>query len=249
MIRSFRYITILVAFVFLWSCDNSTDSLTDSSSETQLQQDFSAEDAASFGKHGVKEFEITITNLTPATGPGASQPLSPPVLAAHHRHFHVFHKGRHASPELVELAEDAVSGPLVDALNSSDRVYSVAQGGGVILPGASTTIMLTTTKRFRKLSIVSMLVNTNDAFAGLDGINLPAHGSRTVYMRAYDAGSEANTESFDHIPGPCCGNPFVRVPTNERIRFHRGISGNGDLDPDVYGWHGPVAKVTITRVN
>ena len=72
MIRSFRYITILVAFVFLWSCDNSTDSLTDSSSETPLQQDFSAEDAASFGNHGVKEFEITITNLTPATGPGAS---------------------------------------------------------------------------------------------------------------------------------------------------------------------------------
>ena len=30
-----------------------------------------------------------------------------------------------------------------------------------------------------------------------------------------------------------------------RVRGHRGIMGTGDLDPDLYGWEGRVAKVTV----
>jgi hypothetical protein len=37
--------------------------------------------------------------------------------------------------------------------------------------------------------------------------------------------------------------------TNEKITHHAGILGVGDLSPSVYGWNGPVAKLTITRVN
>ena len=151
------------------------------------------------------------------------------------------------SPELVQAAEDAVSGPLLEKLTNTRRVYDVQQGAGVILPGTSATINISSKSWFKKVSLVSMLVNTNDAFAGMNSVWLPRHGSKTVYLWAFDAGSEKNTESVEHIPGPCCGNPLMRVPTHERIRFHRGIKDIADLDPAVYGWKRVVAKVTIKR--
>ena len=50
-----------------------------------------------------------------------------------------------------------------------------------------------------------MLVNTNDAFTGLDSVQL--RGKRSQLSRnAYDAGSERNNELKAFIPGPCCGN-------------------------------------------
>ncbi len=193
-------------------------------------------------------YRITIENITPATAPGASQPLSPPVLATHLPRFHVYRIGRLASDALRQIAEDAVDGPLVTQLQNDGRVLDVQKGGGVILPGQSMTIEINAAPGFHRLSLVSMLVNTNDAFAGLDGIRLPIFGQKVVYARAYDAGTEANTEKKDHIPGPCCGNPHVRVPTTEPVRMHEGITGRGDLDPAVYNWDGPVARITIERM-
>jgi len=249
MIRSFRYISVISVFALILSCENSGDSLINSSNEPDLRRGSVLDNQVNIASPGVAKYEITFTNLAPATGPGASQPMSPPVLAAHTRFIHVFQNGKYASSEVAQLAEDAVSDPLVNALGSNDHVFSVVRGDGVVFPGASATFTLYSKVGFRKLSIVSMLVNTNDAFAGLDALRLPVRGSKTVYLRSYDAGSEANTESMDNIPGPCCGSPLVRVPTKERIHFHPGISGHGDLDPDVYGWDEPVAKVTITRVD
>ena len=52
-----------------------------------------------------------------------------------------------------------------------------------------------------------------------------------------------------HIFRDHAGHPFEGIPEHRRIRFHRGIQGIGDLDPSVYEWDEPVAKLTITRVN
>ncbi len=193
-------------------------------------------------------YRITVENLTPATQPGASQPLSPIIVATHTPRFHVYKIGRYASVELRQEAEDAVDAPLVSWLNSQTLVLDVAKGDGVILPGQSASVTIQAAPGFHRLSLVSMLVNTNDAFAGLDGVRLPRTGKKVVYAYAYDAGTEKNTESVDHIPGPCCGHPFVRVPTHERIRMHEGITGRGDLDPTIYNWDGPVARITIERL-
>jgi hypothetical protein len=86
----------------------------------------------------------------------------------------------------------------------------------------------------QQVSIVTMLINTNDAFTGVDAIQLP---ERHVAVRsiAYDAGSEVNNELRAYIPGPCCNNMFVRQPEGDLIRPHAGITGRGDLDPAVYG--------------
>lgn len=58
----------------------------------------------------------------------------------------------------------------------------------------------------------------------------------------------ATTTSW-HIPGPCCNNPFVRDPEGALIRPHEGITGAGDLDPALYDWPEPAARITIQRVD
>lgn len=243
-----RFTLLASVFTLIWACNNQPTGLV-GEDQPQSNSQLDKFGASAISEQGEAEFEITLENMTPATGPGASQPFAPPVFASHTPLFHIFKLGKYASDELAQIAEDAVSGPMLEMLDNSGRVYNVAQGDGVVFPGSSITIKIMAKPGFHKLSLVSMLVNTNDAFTGIDALRLPRSGSKTVYLRAYDAGSEKNTEMASDIPGPCCGNPFVRVPSHDRIKHHRGIRGTGDLDPAIYGWEEPVAKLTITRVN
>lgn len=197
---------------------------------------------------GMQTYEITIENLTPATGAGASQPFSPPVLTTHGRNLHLFRPQRFASNELAQIAEDAINGPMIEWLRDSGKTRDIVEGDGVILPGTEARYEIRADARNRRLSTVFMLVNTNDGFGGLDAVKLPLFGEAVHYVMAYDAGSERNTEAASDIPGPCCGSPGAGTPTHERIMRHAGIQGVGDLDPDVYGWTEPVARVTIRRL-
>jgi hypothetical protein len=199
---------------------------------------------------GPKTWRVTIENLTP-TGPGApgSQPLSPPLFVVHAKKPHVWAVGRIASHPVAAIAEDANNAPAEAALDELRGVRDVFTGaGGPIPSGESRTYTVETHGRFNRLSVVTMLVNTNDAFTGLDSLRLGPH--RLVRHRmAYDAGSEENNELKGFVPGPCCGNPFVRAPEGALIRMHDGITGVGELDPDLYDWDGPAAKITIQRVD
>jgi len=229
----FLILSFLAVSFFIISCDDEPTSLPTNPERLDKKSSFTA------------EYEVTLENLS-STG---SQPFSPPILAVHSPTFRIFHLGGYASDELAQVAQDAVNGPLVDLLNNSSHVSSVVVGGGVIPPGATDTYRISAEGNYMKLSMVTMLVNTNDGFTGTDKLQLPQTGSKVYYLRTYDAGSEENTELDDHIPGPCCGNPFAGNSTNEKIKFHTGITGIGDLDPTVYGWDEPIAKLTITRIN
>lgn len=248
MKRHLIFLVPVLFLIFVWGCNNDSSILSTQDEALSSPESAGRFDRADAVVQGEYEFEITLENLTPETGAGSSQPFSPPVVATHTPLFHVFRIGSFASSELGQVAEDAVSGPLIEMLNQSDFVNDVAAGDGVILPGQSATIRVKAQRPFQKLSLVAMLVNTNDAFTGIDGIRLPRSGEKTYYLRAYDAGTEKNTEMKAHIPGPCCGSPLVRVPTEERIKHHRGITGTGELDPDIFGWDEPVAKLTIRMV-
>lgn len=194
-------------------------------------------------------YKVTIENLTPNNGNGASQPFSPPILATHAPTFAIYRDGKPASYELAMVAEDAKSDGLLSLLGNSPKVHDYTMGSGVLLPGQSEEFMIEAAVGFNQLSLVGMLVNTNDGFVGAGSIRLPRDGSVMYYLDAYDAGTEMNTEKTSDIPGPCCGSPGVRVPENKRVRTHDGIMGVGDLDPAVWGWDGPVAKLTITVVS
>ena len=79
---------------------------------------------------------------------------------------------------------------------------------------------------------------------------IPHHGNSQVMALAYDAGSEANTELCDFIPGPPCGNHVKDSSEAEGYVFvHSGIHGIGDIDAAMYDWRGPVANVVINEVS
>lgn len=150
---------------------------------------------------------------------------------------------------MAAIAEDANNAPLEAALPAVPGVKTVSTGaGGPIPSGATRSFTVETSGRFNRLSVVTMLVNTNDAFTGLDSLRLRGHGSSHETM-AYDAGSEKNNELKSHIPGPCCGNPFVRDPEGALIAPHEGITGRGQLSPTLYDWDGAAARITIERVS
>jgi hypothetical protein len=197
-----------------------------------------------------KTWQVTVANLTPP-GPGApgSQPLSPPLFVVHSGKADVWSVGEIASHGVAAIAEDANNAVLESALPSLPGVESVFTGaGGPIPSGQSRTYSVETHGRFSRLSLVTMLVNTNDAFTGLDSLRLSGR-RETLLTMAYDAGSERNNELRSHIPGPCCNNPFVRDPEGALIGAHEGITGRGQLAPATYDWDGPAARITIQRAD
>ncbi|NNE43394.1 MAG: hypothetical protein HKN12_04240, partial [Gemmatimonadetes bacterium] len=189
-------------------------------------------------------YELTLYNLTPA----GAQVFSPPVFATHDPSASIFRLGDLASAELAALAEDGMTMPLTDALDGAGGVHSAIAAAGPIMPGNMASWEIEAGRGIRHLSGAFMLVNTNDAFSGADSIQLPAGGYAEYYLNVYDAGSEENTERADNIPGPCCNGAGVRVPTEEPIAMHPGIQGGADLDPDVYGWDNPAAKLKVKRI-
>jgi hypothetical protein len=202
--------------------------------------------AGSSGKS--KLWRVTVENLTPP-GPGApgSQPLSPPLFVIHSKRAHVWSVGDIASHGVAAIAEDANNSVLESALNGFRGVKRVWTGaGGPIPSGESRRYMVRTRGTHDRLTLLTMLVNTNDGFTGLDSLRLRGRRMMLVKM-AYDAGSEKNNELAGFIPGPCCSNPFVRDPEGEVIRMHEGITGRGTLAPAVYGWSGAAIKITIRR--
>jgi hypothetical protein len=207
--------------------------------------------APAFGDDGSgsRQWRVTIENRTPpGPGPPGSQPLSPPLVVVHSTRADVWSVGDIASHGVAAIAEDANNSVLESALDGFPGVKGVATvPGGPIPSGGTRTFTVETSGAFTRLSVLTMLVNTNDAFTGLDSARLRGRGSVTE-TNAYDAGSETNNEDADFIPGPCCGNPFVRAPEGEVIRHHEGITGTGDLNPALYGWEDPVARITIERL-
>lgn len=189
-------------------------------------------------------WRVTIENLTPA----GSQPLSPPLLAVHGKRVDVWSVGGIANHGVAAIAEDASNAVLESALGQLGGVRDVFTGaGGAIAPGESRSYTVDGRAGRDRLTLLTMLVNTNDGFTGLDSLQL--RGKRTVlYRMAYDAGSERNNELRAFIPGPCCNNPFVRDPEGALIAPHPGITGAGELDPAVYGWDEPIARITIERM-
>lgn len=187
-------------------------------------------------------YEVTITNLT------KGQIFSPPIVYTHRSSFDLFTPGEEAIPELAGVAEDAANDPLVALLSAEPKVADVAVGGGLVMPGESTTVEVKASGRARNITALGMLVTTNDAFFAAEK-RVPSF-SNSMYATAWDAGSEANTQSCDHIPGPPCGNGGVRVTDGAEgyVYVHAGIQDRGDLMAQYHDWRNPVAKIVVRHV-
>ena len=108
-----------------------------------------------------------------------------------------------------------------------------------------------------KLSLVSMLVNTNDAFTGLNAIDLAslaAGDSWTGYAGVYDAGTEANSEMAGTIPGPIDGGTGFDAARDDVdfVAMHPGVVSMDDglatsVLTQAHRFDNPAVYITITR--
>lgn len=205
-------------------------------------------DAMVMTPHGdQKMVTLSITNLS------RGQILSPVFVARHGQDAGpLYTLGHAASESLAKMAEDAdASGLLAEWSPEGNAAISeamvVALNDGPIPPGATVTKSFEVTDGNSLVSFASMLVTTNDAFIGASGLDVTE--SRTVNLIAYDAGSEANSESCAYIPGPPCGNHVEDEADAEgHVHVHAGIHGGegSDLDPAAHDWRNPLARLTIT---
>ena len=196
-------------------------------------------------------YTVKVENLT------SGQPFTPPVVVTHSSGFDVFESGQAASSALQSLAENGNNDPLATLASGSSAVYDSGAGTAPILPGESATISVDAPAG-SLISTAMMLICTNDGFAGLDSVALPASGSQAITVNAYDAGTENNTEDFADIVPPCqavigvtsdddgTGETNPALAEGGVVSAHAGVQGGTDLTTADHGWTDPVAKITVT---
>jgi len=196
------------------------------------------------GDHA-RSYRVTITNITKGIS------FTPFLAATHNRHVNLFSLGDPASNEVSRVAEGGDISGLNTELSESNHVHSTANSDGLLMPGESLAITIDGNQKFNKLSLISMLLPTNDTVVALRGKKLPKHGTVTYLLRAYDGGTETNDEYCANIPGPHCGgSPFSPEDDGEGYVYPSpGIHGQGDLSAADYHWDGAVAKVSIKRMH
>lgn len=210
------------------------------------------------------QWDVTITNITHGNH------FTPLLVTAHDNSTHLFQVGMSASTELQAMAECGDLSGLLTTVGSTDMDTIENPASGLLNPGASTTASLDTmTSGNTHLSVVAMILPTNDAFVGLDALQVPtAAGIYTYYLNAYDAGTEVNSEIIDSsgcavgmagIPaapggdGGTGASGVATTETNTTVHVHRGIlgdtdnsGGSSDLNSTIHRWQNPVAKVVVT---
>ena len=113
-----------------------------------------------------------------------------------------------------------------------------------------------------------MILQSNDGFVGVSSWMIPEEaGTYTVYVNAYDAGTEANDEIRGSgavgeagmpVPPPLeamigmNGTGVTMSETNMVVHVHRGnlgdddmMAGKSDINSSVQRWLNPVAKLTV----
>lgn len=191
------------------------------------------------------QIEVTITNLS------AGVYFTPVLVAGHKGDIDLFTAGQTASEELTAIAESGDIAPMTTLLEANRRVSDTTHTEGLLAPGQSATVILSTSKRTNRVSLASMMLPTNDGFIGLDSVRVPSHGSATYLSPGYDAGTETNDELCVSIPGPMCGGEGLSLNDSGEgfVHINRGIQGIGDLVAANHDWRNPVAKITVKRIH
>lgn len=200
-----------------------------------------------------RSYQVNIVNLT------ANQPLSPIAVILHKSGYHAFNDGSEASLALETLAEGGDNSALLTAAKSSSYHLDSTSGTQPLGPGATEQFQLTTEfGSDARLSILSMLVNTNDAFTGSNAADLNAlqtGHAHIINLPAWDAGTEANSEADGTMPGPADSGEGFNAARDDIVNFvgfHRGVVSSDDglatsVLNESHRFDNPAARVTITR--
>ncbi len=218
--------------------------------------------AVAASQANAETISIEFTNLTHGNY------FTPLLFTAHSSGTHLFEVGSEASAEIQAMAEGGSIEGLVTLATSIGAEVSANPAEGLLAPGESVSIGNWNTGDNTQLTITAMLLPTNDAFVGLDAWTIPStSGTYTVYLNAYDAGTEANDEIVNG--GGASGTPGIpanpgmnggtnatgvtNTETNNYVHVHRGVIGDtdpeggvSDLDSRIHRWLNPVAKLVVS---
>lgn len=202
-----------------------------------------------------EQFTVKIENLTNGIY------FTPFLVAAHDSNTALFTSGTSANTSLEAMAEGGDISGLVADIAAAVPTTSENPAGGLLAPGASTTTenLNTDNTDNNYLSLVAMMLPTNDGFVGLNSWEIPTEaGTYTFTVNAYDAGTEANDELSASIPAPIDfgtgtgGTGVATSDSNTMIHIHRGslgdsdsVGGESDLDNRTHRWLNPIARVTV----
>ena len=249
--RSLAIVT--VAFGVLVACDEPETMLAPTLDLAMIEAP-TAEAAAA-----ERTYHVTVKNLT-----SGGQWFTPPLVAVHRGSEDLFTVGKPASYGIQQIAENGNLAPMLERLELSRHAtsFAVVEGvSGPVAPGEAVTVSLTADPGSNFVSFASMLICTNDGFTGVDGAALPKKVGEeiSIYLGAFDAGTEINTEDFADIVPPCqvlggvssedsgSGASDPALAEGGVIRPHPGIMDRSDLVSGIHGWADPVAMFTVRR--
>jgi hypothetical protein len=201
----------------------------------------------------MQTYEVTVSNLS------SNQPFSPLAVVLHDQSYQGWSIGTSASSGLELLSESGDNTQFL-AEASDASVLAVLSGDGIIVPGSSDRVELEINASSDvRLTLASMLVNTNDAFAGNSGLDLSslALGDELmVRLPVYDAGTEGNNELVGTIPGPADGGEGYNSDRDDvdKVSRHSGVVSNVDGYTDSvleqsHRFDSPIAQLVIKRLN
>jgi len=196
------------------------------------------------------EYRIKLVNLT------HGQPFSPPLALLHNGEFKAWEIGTPASIALEKLAEGGDAGELLASQDGKPNHISDSP----LAPGQGISFSMTAdSSDHQRLTLATMLVNSNDVFSGISGLDLAAMEAgetRIVNVGAYDSGTEGNSEAVGTMPGPADGGEGFNASRDDiadQVTHHGGVVSRDDGLPDsvlsdAHRFDNPVMRIEITRI-
>jgi hypothetical protein len=209
-------------------------------------------------------YKVEVQNLTRGIY------FAPILVSAHPATTQLFTLGTAASTNIQSVAERGdIAGVTADMAGVAAK-YVANPAGGLLSPGASTMADLGDPGAANtNLTVIGMIVPSNDGFIALNNISLPTAAGTYVYMvNGYDAGTEGNDEIRGSgapgvagfgVPAPLDamvghgGTGIPGVMPEGFVHIHPGHigdqdknGGTSDLDSSIHRWLNPVARVTVT---
>lgn len=203
------------------------------------------------------QFRVTTINLTNA------QPMSPVAVVLHNGGFNNFIDGQTASVGVEMLAEGGSNTQVLSDAQAATQHIASGSAGGVPPRSTGTPLTLDVPNAQLsnlRLSVMTMLIRTNDAFTGLNATDISdmaVGSSRTFNAPTWDAGTELDDEVGTNIPG--AGGEGFNATRNDRIdlvRFHNGVVTSASpsfglptsdlVEADRF--LNPTSRIVVTRV-
>ena len=179
--------------------------------------------AALSSQAAVVDVTVTAQSLVPASGIA----FAPLHLGFHSGSFDAFDLGGTATAPIISVAEGGAGGAWQAAFAAADPTATRGTVGGLLLPGASSSLTLRVDTALNPLfSFAGMVVPSNDFFIGNDNPGayrlFDAAGALAISAITVTAGEiwDAGSEVFDPAAAAFVGNNDLRTAQNSVVAFN-----------------------------